>query len=150
MSEVNEIDRRNARLREIAAHMRRCREEGDLASSYLRDWADAIDECVVMDNDRINLMFHEKFGERLDRIEGFLKAKLRNVERFSTEEEAQVAFLNEEQLISCDSTKDDPFDEWTDEMKRMYSKWLFETPEETRMRMWKSMEVVKNDKRQEP
>ena len=145
MSEINEIDRRNARLREIAAHMRRCREEGELASSYLRDWADAIDECVVMDNDRINLLFHEKFGERLDRIEGILKAKLRNVERFSTEEEAQVAFLNEEQLISCDSTKDDPFDEWTDEMKCKYSKWLFETPEETRSRRQKILEATIDD-----
>lgn len=34
------------KLMEIAAAMRRCREEGDVESSYLRDWADRIEEAV--------------------------------------------------------------------------------------------------------
>lgn len=34
------------RLREIAAAMRRCREEGGFDSSYLRDWADGIEGAV--------------------------------------------------------------------------------------------------------
>lgn len=138
--QMNDTEKRNKALLELAGRMRKCREEGEFDSSYLRDWADCIEKCVTFDNDYVNLLFHERFGKRLDSIEKTLEAKLRNANRFSTEEEAQVAFLNEEQLISCDSTKDDPFDEWTDEMKRRYSKWLFETPEETRSRMQKILE----------
>ena len=50
----------------------------------------------------------------------------RNCDRFGGETEAMVAFLNEVWRISVKSLKDDPFDEWTPEMKARYAKWLME------------------------
>lgn len=52
----------------------------------------------------------------------------RNCDRFSSGDAAQIAFLNEVWLISV--TKEtmlerDKFENWTDERKTLYAKWLF-------------------------
>ena len=61
-----------------------------------------------------------------DDVYDAIHSPVRNCDRFSDETEAQVAFLNEVWLISVTDLKDDPFDEWTPEMKARYAKWLME------------------------
>lgn len=56
-----------------------------------------------------------------------LQMKPRNCDRFADETDAQIAFLNEVWLISV--TKEtalerDKFENWTDEMRSRYAKWL--------------------------
>jgi hypothetical protein len=62
-----------------------------------------------------------------------LSAPPRNCDRFADELDAQLAFLNEVWLIFV--TKDtmlekDKFENWTEEMKSIYAKWLFAEAEE--------------------
>ena len=57
----------------------------------------------------------------------------RNCDRFTDETDAQIAFLNEVWLISV--TKEtalerDKFENWTDEMRSRYAKWLLDTATE--------------------
>lgn len=64
----------------------------------------------------------------LCKIESALSAPPRNCDRFADELDAQLAFLNEVWLIFV--TKDamlerDKFENWTEEMKSRYAKWLF-------------------------
>lgn len=59
--------------------------------------------------------------------------KIRNCDRFTDELDAQIAFLNEVWLISV--TKEtmlerDRFENWTEEMKERYGRWLMETAKE--------------------
>ena len=61
-----------------------------------------------------------------DDVYDALHSKVLNCDRFNDETEAMVAFLNEVWLISVTDLKDDPFDEWTPEMKARYAKWLME------------------------
>ena len=61
-------------------------------------------------------------------IDKALAAPPRNCDRFADETDAQIAFLNEVWLISV--TKEtalerDRFENWTDEMRSRYAKWLF-------------------------
>ena len=49
---------------------------------------------------------------------------VKNCHRFNNSEEAQIAFLNERWLTSVDDLKETPFDDWTEEMKSCYAKWL--------------------------
>ena len=65
-------------------------------------------------------------SDRADDVYDATRSPVRNCDRFSDETEAQVAFLNEVWLISVTNLKDDPFDEWTPEMKARYAKWLLE------------------------
>lgn len=60
-------------------------------------------------------------------MEAALAAPPRNCDRFADETDAQIEFLNEVWLISV--TKEtalerDRFENWTDEMKSAYAKWL--------------------------
>lgn len=51
-----------------------------------------------------------------------------NCNRFESELDAQLAFLNEEWLISVDKDtmlERDKFENWTDEMRLRYGRWLF-------------------------
>lgn len=51
----------------------------------------------------------------------------RNCDRFGDELDAQLAFLNEEWLISVDRDsmlEKDRFENWTDEMRSAYARWL--------------------------
>lgn len=57
-----------------------------------------------------------------------LSAPARNCDRFADELDAQIEFLNDIWIISV--TKDtmlerDKFENWTEEMKSIYAKWLF-------------------------
>lgn len=56
--------------------------------------------------------------------EALHKKPPRNCDRFGSEEEAQIAFLNEVWLISVEDLKYDPFEGWTEQMKGEYAKWL--------------------------
>lgn len=60
-------------------------------------------------------------------IEAALSAPLRNCDRFADELDAQLAFLNEVWLISIDRDRmdeQDEYDNWTDEMRKRYGRWL--------------------------
>jgi len=51
----------------------------------------------------------------------------RNCDRFVDELDTQLAFLNEEWLISVDREsmlENDKFENWTDEMRSVYARWL--------------------------
>lgn len=51
----------------------------------------------------------------------------RNCDRFVNELDAQLAFLNEVWLISVDKEtmlEQDKYENWTDEMRKRYSRWL--------------------------
>lgn len=71
---------------------------------------------------RIEALFREA-REALDA----LPTSPRNCDRFGDELDAQLAFLNEEWLISVDKDsmlEKDKFENWTDEMRSAYAKWL--------------------------
>ena len=56
-----------------------------------------------------------------------LSAPARNCDRFATELDAQLAFLNDEWLISVEKEtmqKTDKFENWTEQMKTCYGRWL--------------------------
>lgn len=56
-----------------------------------------------------------------------LAAPARNCDRFGSEIDAQIVFLNEVWLISVDEStmlERDRFENWTDEMRSAYAKWL--------------------------
>lgn len=70
----------------------------------------------------------EEMAKALDKAKAALAAPLRNCDRFVDELDAQIEFLNDVWLISV--TKDtmlegDKFENWTEEMKSRYAKWLF-------------------------
>ena len=78
-------------------------------------------ESDIFDGGQIN-----KTISAVEKARRALSAPPRNCDRFSDETEAMVAFLNEVWLISVNNLKQDPFDEWTPEMKARYAKWLME------------------------
>lgn len=56
-----------------------------------------------------------------------LARPIRNCDRFGDELDAQLAFLNEEWLISVDREtmlERDKFENWTNEMRSRYARWL--------------------------
>ena len=60
-------------------------------------------------------------------IDAALAAPARNCDRFTDELDAQLAFLNEVWLISIDRetmTEQDAYENWTDEMRARYGRWL--------------------------
>ncbi len=68
--------------------------------------------------------------EALGIVEAALAAPARNCDRFGDELDAQLAFLNEEWLISVDRgsmLESDRFENWTDHMRSAYAKWLMAT-----------------------
>lgn len=66
-------------------------------------------------------------AEVMDEIEKASSAPPRNCDRFVDELDAQLAFLNEVWLISVDREtmlERDKFENWSDEMKTRYGRWL--------------------------
>ena len=62
-----------------------------------------------------------------NRCSDALAAPPRNCDRFADELDAQLAFLNEVWLISIDRetmTEQDAYENWTDEMRARYGRWL--------------------------
>ena len=83
-------------------------------------------EADIFDGGQIN-----KTISAVDKAKAAIDAALaeppRNCDRFADETDAQIEFLNEVWLISV--TKEtalerDRFENWTDEMKSAYAKWL--------------------------
>ena len=69
------------------------------------------------------------------RIERALSAPPHNCDRFADELDAQLAFLNEVWLISVDREtmlERDKFENWSDEMKTRYGRWLLAQATETK------------------
>ena len=65
--------------------------------------------------------------EVMDEIGKALSAPQRNCDRFADELDAQLAFLYEVWLISIDRetmTEQDAYENWTDEMRARYGRWL--------------------------
>lgn len=63
----------------------------------------------------------------IDTARAALSEPPRNCDRFTDELDAQLAFLNEEWLISVDRDsmlEKDKFDNWTDQMRSAYARWL--------------------------
>ena len=92
--------------------------------------AAAMREALKTIHDKVNSL-NEECGvdpvEIRDIARTALSAPARNCDRFADETDAQIAFLNEVWLISV--TKEtalerDRFENWTDEMKSTYAKWL--------------------------
>lgn len=72
----------------------------------------------------------EDYETLLAAIDAVLAAPDRNCDRFGDELDAQLAFMNEEWLISVDRDsmlEKDRFENWTDEMKSAYARWLMAT-----------------------
>ena len=75
---------------------------------------------------------HDAKGYEInDIITEALAAPARNCDRFHIENDAMIAFLNEVWLISVDTLDNDPFDEWTPQMKERYARWLLEEIEKS-------------------
>jgi len=63
----------------------------------------------------------------LDACRDALSAPARNCDRFADDTDAQIAFLNEVWLISVDRETmlaRDKYENWSDEMRTRYGKWL--------------------------
>ena len=66
----------------------------------------------------------------IDTARDALSEPPRNCDRFDDELDAQLAFLNEEWLISVDKDsmlEKDKFENWTDRMRSAYARWLMAT-----------------------
>lgn len=91
---------------------------------------DATDDAAMDDGltDAERIMeYADHIAECQKKARAALSAHPRNCDRFADETDAQVAFLNEVWLISV--TKEtalecDRFENWTDEMRSRYAKWL--------------------------
>lgn len=71
--------------------------------------------------------WRDVFYELREACDSALSDPSRNCDRFADELDAQLAFLNEEWLISVDRDsmlESDRFENWTDEMRSAYAKWL--------------------------
>ena len=67
------------------------------------------------------------YVEPVVRCDAALSKPPRNCDRFDDELDAQLAFLNEVWLISVDRDsmlERDKFENWTDEMRKRYGRWL--------------------------
>lgn len=83
--------------------------------------------CVSSEADveRVSDLFEKQ-------IDAALAAPARNCDRFADELDAQLAFLNDVWLISVDKNtmlEKDKFENWTEQMKTRYGRWLFATAE---------------------
>ena len=70
----------------------------------------------------------DELGDLKDAVEAALAAPPRNCDRFADELDAQLAFLNDVWLISVDKNtmlEKDKFENWTEQMKTRYGRWLF-------------------------
>ena len=65
--------------------------------------------------------------EVIDIVDAALSEPPRNCDRFANELDTQLAFLNEVWLISVDREtmlERDKYENWTDEMRARYGRWL--------------------------
>lgn len=74
---------------------------------------------------------HQTLYNVVKKAKEALDTPVRNCDRFTSEDKAQVAFLNEVWLISVKDLSQDPFDGWTEQMKERYAKWLMEPAKES-------------------
>lgn len=68
-----------------------------------------------------------------DMVRDALSDPYRNCDRFTDELDAQIAFLNEVWLISVSKEtmiEKDKFENWTEQMKERYGRWLMEQVKE--------------------
>lgn len=90
----------------------------------------AMREALQTIHDRVNSL-DEECGVDPVEVRDIARAALakpqRNCDRFTDELDAQLAFLNEVWLISIDRetmTEQDAYENWTDEMRARYGRWL--------------------------
>lgn len=87
------------------------REAYEFAEEFLRDYG-------------TDWELHNKL---CDMLKSALAKPQRNCDRFADELDAQLAFLNEVWLISVDREtmlERDQYENWTDEMRSRYGRWL--------------------------
>lgn len=117
---------RTAHRRELAnvAQMR------DVLSKCEKYLSAVIRENLICENEVDGLNTSDLADDAWDAIH---KSEIRNCDRFADELDAQLAFLNEVWLISVSKEtmlEHDKFEEWTEEMKTRYGRWLMETTKE--------------------
>lgn len=114
------------------------REALEMAKKAICNHARANHTCrsLAWENSTINancgdiLCGHRDLCEAKTAIQKALSEPPRNCDRFGDELDAQLAFLNEEWLISVDRDsmlEKDKFENWTDEMRSAYARWLMST-----------------------
>jgi len=66
------------KLMEIAVAMRRCREEGEFDSSYLRDWADGIENIArsLPDPDQFTSQYTVSVNDQFEDTQTFVSEEL--------------------------------------------------------------------------
>lgn len=88
----------------------------------IRNTANSALTALSLGNDTASFLW-----DIISKCEAVLAAPPRNCDRFADELDAQLAFLNEVWLISIDRetmTEQDAYENWTDEMRARYGRWL--------------------------
>ena len=96
-------------------------------SVAMRKALEMLDDSIYFDTDDQGLHIDMDGKDPSDVIAEALSKPPRNCDQYESESEAQIAFLNEVWLISVDADtllERDKFDNWTEEMKGAYAKWL--------------------------
>lgn len=102
----------------------------DVLSKCEKYLSAVIRDSLIYENEVDGLNTSDLADDAWDAIH---KSKIRNCDRFVDELDAQLAFLNEVWLISVSKEtmlERDKFEEWTEEMKTGYARWLMETAKE--------------------
>lgn len=95
----------------------------------IRRALERIDEHLHKDDYDGHLFFNLFDYDPKEEIRTALDEPARNCDRFNDEQDAQLEFLNEVWLISVDKEsmlESDKFENWTDEMRKRYARWLLE------------------------
>ena len=98
---------------------------GNTAS--MRKALEVLDDAIYFDTDDHGIHIDMDGKDPSEVIGEALSKPPRNCDKYETEQDAQIAFLNDVWYISV--TKDtmlerDKFENWTDEMRSAYARWL--------------------------
>ena len=88
-------------------------------------------DCRVLDRkdmwEEEGECYYDALRDIREKVSAAIAAPARNCDRFQTELDTQLAFLNDEWLISVEKNtmmERDKFENWTEQMKTRYGRWL--------------------------